>query len=78
MVKQMIIYIDLLIIINFLFDFLLLLTINIALKRYSKIYRLILASIFGELTLLSLWIPFSSIVFTILKIIMVIMSFIYI
>ncbi len=70
MVKQMIIYIDLLIIINFLFDFLLLLTINIALKRYSKIYRLILASIFGELTLLSLWIPFSSIVFTILKIIM--------
>ena len=66
----MIIYIDILIIINFLFDFLLLLTINIALKRYSKIYRLILASIFGELTLISLFIPISSVLFTILKIIM--------
>lgn len=74
---NMIIYIDLLIIINFLFDFLLLLTINVALKRYSKIYKLILASLFGELTLLSLFIPISSVVFTILKIIMgVIMVFI--
>lgn len=66
----MIIYVDLLIIVNFLFDFLLLLTINVALKRYSKIYKLVLASLFGELTLLSLFIPISSIVFTILKIIM--------
>lgn len=66
----MIIYIDLLIIVNFLFDFLLLLTVNIALKRYAKIYRLVLASLFGELTLLSLFIPISSIVFTILKIMM--------
>ena len=67
---NMIIYIDLLIIINFLFDFLLLLTVNIALKRYSKIRKLILASLFGELTLLSLFIPISSIFLTILKIIM--------
>ena len=78
---NMIIYIDLLIIINFLFDFFLLLTINIALKRYTKIYRLVLASLFGELTLLSLWIPFTSSLFTILKIgmgfIMVLIAFGY-
>ena len=67
---NMIIYIDLLIIINFLFDFLLLLTVNIALKRYSKIRKLILASLFGELTLLSLFSPISSRFLTILKIIM--------
>ena len=66
----MIIYIDILIIINFLFDFLLLLTINIALKRYTKIIRLVLASLFGELTLLSLFIPIPSTILTILKIIM--------
>ena len=67
---NMIVYIDLLIIINFLFDFLILLTVNIALKRYSKIRRLILASLFGELTLLSLFIPITSYLLTILKIIM--------
>ena len=66
----MIIYIDLLMTINFLFDFLLLLTINIALKRYSKVYKLILASLFGEVTLFSLFIPINSILFTILKIIL--------
>ncbi len=66
----MIIYIDLLILVNFLFDLLLLLTINIALKRYSKIYRLLLASLFGEITLISLFIPISSGLFTILKLIM--------
>lgn len=66
----MIIYIDLLILVNFLFDLLLLLTINIALKRYSKIYRLLLASLFGEITLISLFISISSGLFTILKLIM--------
>lgn len=66
----MTIYIDILIIVNFLFDLLILLTVNITLKRYSKISKLLLASLFGELTLLSLFIPFSTIILTILKIIM--------
>lgn len=77
----MTIYIDILIIINFLFDMLLLLTINITLRRYSKIYRLVLAALFGEITLLSLFIPISSILLTILKImlgiIMVLIAFGY-
>ena len=67
---NMIIYIDILILINFLFDMFLLLTVNIALKRYAKIYRLVLASLFGEITLLSLFIPISSILLTLLKVIM--------
>ncbi len=77
----MIIYIDLLIIINFLFDLFILLTVNITLKRYTKIYRLILASLFGELTLISLFLPLNSFIFSLLKlimgIIMVIISFGY-
>lgn len=66
----MTIYIDLLLLVNFLFDLLLLLTVNIALKRYSKISRLILASLFGEVTLLSLILPISSYLLIILKFIL--------
>lgn len=69
----MIIYLDLLIVINFLFDLLIMLTINIALKRYAKIYRLILASLFGEITLISLFVPISSMLFSLLKLVMGIM-----
>lgn len=56
----MIIYIDLIFIINFIFDLLLLLTINIALKRYIKIYRLILGALTGSLSLIALFIPINS------------------
>ncbi len=63
----MVIYLDLLFFINFLFDFFLLLTVNLALKRYTKIYRLVLASFFGEITLISLFYPLSSVLLTILK-----------
>ncbi len=66
----MIIYVDLVFLINFILDFLLLLTVNIALKRYSKISRLLLGSLFGSISLLSLFIPFSSTLLTILKLLM--------
>lgn len=56
----MIIYIDIVFIINFLFDFLLLLTINIALKRYRKIYHLLLGALVGSISLLSLFISLNS------------------
>ena len=55
MVNRMTVYIDVLVVVNFLFDFFLLLTINVALKRFSLIRRLVLASLFGEVTLLSLF-----------------------
>ncbi len=66
----MVIYIDLVFIINFIIDFLLLLTVNVALKRYSRIYKLILGALFGSLSLLSLFIPISSMVLSILKLLM--------
>lgn len=81
MVNRMTVYIDILVVVNFLFDFFLLLTINVALKRFSLIRRLVLASLFGEVTLLSLFIPIPSLGLTILKVflgvIMVIIAFGY-
>lgn len=77
----MIIYIDLVLIINFIIDFLLLLTVNVALKRHSKIKRIILGAILGGISLLSLFIPFNSISLSISKfiigLIMVLVSFGY-
>lgn len=77
MVSIMVIYIDLLFVINFIFDFFLLLTVNITLKRYVRIYRLILSALFGSISLISLLIPINSILLSLLKIGMgIMMSFI--
>lgn len=64
----MVIYLDLVFIINFILDFLLLLTVNIALKRYSKIRKLILGSLFGSISLLYLFIPLNQIFLVTFKI----------
>ncbi len=63
-------YLDIIIITNFLFDFILLLTVSIVLKRKCNIFRLILGSLFGSVTLLSLFIKLNNIELFLLKIIM--------
>jgi len=65
----MTIYLDLVFLINFILDLLLLLTVNIALKRYSKIKRLILGALFGSISLIYLFIPLNRIRLFILKIV---------
>ena len=50
----MIIYIDVLIIINYMFDFIILFIVNKVLKRNIKVKRIILSAIFGEISLLLL------------------------
>ena len=70
MVNVMTIYIDVLFLINFIFDFMLLLTVNVALKRYSKIFRMVLASLLGSISLISLFVPMSSLLLNLLKIVM--------
>ncbi len=64
---NMIIYLDLVFIINFILDFSLLLTVNVALKRFSKIRYLLLSSLFGSITLLSLFIKINSLSLIFLK-----------
>lgn len=77
----MTIYLDIIFLVNFLFDFFLLLTVNIALKRYSKISRIIFGALFGSISLISLFIPLTSIFLSLLKIflgiVMVLLTFGY-
>ena len=64
------IYIELIFIINFLLDFMILYGVKHLLKRKSKNYRIVLGSLFGSLTLLILFIKVSTIELFILKIIL--------
>lgn len=75
------IYLDYVFLINFLFDFILLLGISIVLKRNISITRLIIGSIFGGLTFIVLFININQYIFFILKLllglIMIIITFGY-
>lgn len=61
------IYLDLVILLNIFFDFLLLFTVSYTLKRRTKFHRLILGSIVGATTIISLFFPFRSITLFLLK-----------
>ena len=63
------IYLDLVLILNFFFDFLLLFAVNHLLKRKVKFYRIILGSLIGSLSILILFISINSIELFILKIV---------
>ena len=64
------IYIDLLFILNFIYDFLLLMTVSIALKRNTKINRLLVGSLFGGLSTFIILIPINKYILLIIKIIL--------
>lgn len=64
----MTIYIDLVFFINFILDLLLLLTVNITLKRYSNIKRILLGALSGSITLIALFLPLTKIILFIFKI----------
>ncbi len=63
------IYLDAIIIINFFFDFILLIGTNYLLKRRAKLLRIFLGSLVGSLSLLFLFLPLNSFSLFILKII---------
>ena len=77
----MTVYIDLVCIINFIYDFLILLTVSFTLKRNRKIYNYILSSLIGVLSIFLLFLKINNIVLFLLKIlisvIMVIVAFDY-
>lgn len=61
------VYIDLVFILNFLFDFILLLSVNYILKRDSNYIKIIFSSLFGEVTLLFLFIEMNNILLLLFK-----------
>ena len=63
----MTIYIDLIILLNFFLDFLLLMTVSLILKRNTKLIRIIIGAFIGGLSIVSLFINMSSLSLFILK-----------
>ena len=64
----MIIYLDLVILLNLIFDFLLLLVVNITLRRNIKIWRILLGGMVGGLSILLLFIRINSLELFLFKI----------
>lgn len=62
------IYLDLVFLLNFIFDFLLLVSVNYILRRNRKWYHLFLASLLGGVTLFLLFLDMNSICFFLYKI----------
>ncbi len=79
---KMKVYIDLIFLLNYYLDFLLLLTTSITLKRHVSLKRISLGAFLGSFTLIFLFIPFSKFMLFLFKIIialiMVIATFKYI
>lgn len=77
----MTVYIDLVCIINFIYDFLIFLTVSFTLKRNRKIYYYILSSLIGVLSIFLLFLKINNVILFLLKIlisiIMVIVAFGY-
>lgn len=63
-------YLDIYFIINYLFDFISLFSVNNILKRKIKIYRLLIGSLIGSLSLLTLFIRLNKIELLLLKLIL--------
>lgn len=63
------IYLDLVFFINFMFDFLLLLTVKIILKRQTSWKKILLGSLIGALSIFFLFLPLNSVFLFLLKVI---------
>lgn len=63
------IYLDLVLFLNFAFDFILLLAVNIVLKRHVKLCRILLGALVGSITILFLFMKLNSFTLFLLKVI---------
>ncbi len=64
------IYLDLLFILNFIYDMLILMTINITLKRNANIKRILLASLWGALSMFTIFLKINNYLLLILNLIL--------
>lgn len=75
------VYLDLELILNFCYDLLLLMTVDITLKRHTKFYRLVISALIGAISIILLFIPFNNFLLFLFKIltsiIMILISFGY-
>lgn len=64
------IYLDLVLFLNFAFDFILLLVVSLVLKRNASLLRITLGALTGSFTILVLFIPFTTLTLFLMKIIL--------
>ena len=64
------VYVDLIIFLNFFFDFILLLTTSIVLKRRTSIKRIVLGSLLGSITIIVLFVPLTTLTLFLLKVVL--------
>ena len=67
------IYVDLIFILNIFFDFLLLLSVSLILKRHTKIFRIIIGSLVGGLSIIFLFFSINTVTLFFLKIVIAIL-----
>ena len=65
----MTLYIDLLFLLNFIYDFLLLMTVSITLKRNIKVKRLIIGALIGAISTFLIFLPIHKFILLLLKIV---------
>lgn len=63
------VYLDIVLLLNFLFDLILLISVNYILRRNVKVSRIIISSLFGEISLFLFFLEVNNIVFLLIKII---------
>ncbi len=64
------VYVDLIIFINFAFDFILLLSVSLILKRHASLKKITLGALLGSLTILVLFVPFTTLTLFLMKVLL--------
>ena len=64
------IYLDVIFIINFLYDFLILSSVSILLKKHAKLSRIIISSLVGSIALITLFIKLNNILLLVFKVLL--------
>ena len=62
------VYLDIVILLNFLFDFILLCSVNYILRRNCNYFKIVCSSLFGEISLLLLFVDVTTILFLFIKV----------
>ena len=73
------IYVDIIFLINLIYDFLILSAVNVVLKRYIKVKKIFIASFVGSISAFSIFIPFLNNIYVtiILSVLMILIAFGY-
>lgn len=68
--EYMRVYVDLIVFLNFVFDFILLLSVSIILKRHATLKRITLGALIGSATISVLFVPFTTLTLFLLKVVL--------